>query len=255
MSRFLLGALVLLSTPAFAVLVGAHQGGVFGPEGPNSLPQFQQAFEWGANIVEMDLRVTKDGVAVVFHDEELSPLSSCRGRINDKTWEDVSQCHFAGREATISRFEDILDWAAGKDVTVNAEFKDEGAIAPAIAAAVGSGALGQVYFQTQNNRTKYEMARAMNANVRLLYRVENDEDMAWIKSLNDNALAIIEIHKKMARRETVDAIHAMGKLASMDSFDFSLTKELFRASCNEVFELGIDIAITNSTRSCLRQRP
>lgn len=252
--KLLIVVLAALSNPAFAFLVGAHQGGVFGPEGANSLPQFRQAADWGADIIEMDLRVTKDGVAVVFHDEDLSPLSSCRGRINDKTWAEVSQCHFAGRDATISRFEEVLDWANGK-VIVNAEFKDEGAIAPAIAAVQARDALSWVYFQTQNNRTKYQMARDLDAHVRLLYRVEHDEDLTWVADLKDDALSIIEIHKKMAGKGTVDAIHAMGRMASMDSFDFSLTKELFRASCDEVFELGIDIAITNSTRSCLRQRP
>lgn len=244
----------LLSTQSWAFLVGAHQGGVFGPEGTNSIPQFQYALEQGAEIFEMDLRVTKDGVAVVFHDDKLNPLSSCRGKIADKTWEEVSQCRFAGHEATIASFDQMLDWGLGKAI-INAEFKDEGAIAPAVAAVLARNAIDQVYFQTQNNRTKYEMARALSPKVHLLYRVESEEDIQWVAALKDNNLTVIEIHKKVANQSTVDAIHAMGKLASMDSFDFSGTKEFFGATCDKVFDLGIDIAITNRVSGCLKQKP
>ncbi len=58
-------------------LVIAHRGG-FGPDPENSIAAFENALALGADMIELDVRPTRDGRPVVAHDPELRgrPISS-----------------------------------------------------------------------------------------------------------------------------------------------------------------------------------
>ncbi len=64
-----------LKDTAFAVI--AHRGGGRNsdrlPESENSLGMIAIAQQFGANGIEIDVRLTKDGVPILFHDENFSP--------------------------------------------------------------------------------------------------------------------------------------------------------------------------------------
>jgi glycerophosphoryl diester phosphodiesterase len=58
-------------------LVIAHRGAsAYAPE--NTLSAFNLAYEMGADGIELDVQLTKDGVPVVFHSESLHPTYSIR---------------------------------------------------------------------------------------------------------------------------------------------------------------------------------
>lgn len=72
----LMGAAMLLAA-APGILVHGHRGArAVLPE--NTLPAFQHAIEAGADVLELDLAVTRDNVLVVSHDPVL-PETVCRG--------------------------------------------------------------------------------------------------------------------------------------------------------------------------------
>jgi glycerophosphoryl diester phosphodiesterase len=84
------GALAIISRPApnhpffkpGEFLVMAHRGGRrLGPE--NTLHTFRQAVALGVDVLEMDLRVTRDNHLVVFHDEAVARTTDGNGRIAD----------------------------------------------------------------------------------------------------------------------------------------------------------------------------
>ena len=63
-------------------LVVAHRGySAAAPE--NTLPALHAAVEAGADGVEIDLQITKDGVVVLFHDPELDRTTNCTGPISE----------------------------------------------------------------------------------------------------------------------------------------------------------------------------
>ena len=65
-------------------LIIAHRGAsAFAPE--NTLAAFQRAIEDGAEGIEFDVRLAKDGVPVVFHDSNLYRLGRIEGRVSDFT--------------------------------------------------------------------------------------------------------------------------------------------------------------------------
>jgi glycerophosphoryl diester phosphodiesterase len=66
----------------------AHRGGsLLAPE--NTLVAFDRAVELGADAVETDVHLTRDGVAVVFHDDETGRLTGAAGTIEERTLAEV----------------------------------------------------------------------------------------------------------------------------------------------------------------------
>lgn len=65
-------------------LIVAHRGAsAFAPE--NTFAAFQKAIEAGAEGVEFDVRLAKDGVPVVFHDAKLKRIGQKTGGVSDFT--------------------------------------------------------------------------------------------------------------------------------------------------------------------------
>lgn len=68
--------------PAAAVLVASHRGQWrSAPE--NSLGAIDQAIKDGAEIVEIDVRLTSDGVPVLMHDSTVDRTTDGRGQVAD----------------------------------------------------------------------------------------------------------------------------------------------------------------------------
>ena len=55
----------------------------------NTLPSIRAAFDYGADMVEIDLRRTKDGSFAVFHDEMLECRTEAAGRVSDYTMDQL----------------------------------------------------------------------------------------------------------------------------------------------------------------------
>jgi len=106
----------------------AHRGGAaLAPE--NTLEAFEQAVtHWGADMLELDVQATVDGVLVVFHDETLERCTSGVGRVDAQPWAELRALDAgvrwpasAGRGVRIPRLDAVLE--ALPDVRLNIELK------------------------------------------------------------------------------------------------------------------------------------
>jgi glycerophosphoryl diester phosphodiesterase len=101
------------------ILVGVHRGGYFTANN-NTIDRFEKAIKQGVDIIEMDLRLTKDGVPVVVHDANLDRTSNKPLNLTDLTADDLSELdagswfdlRFAGER--IPRLSTLLKWAHNK---------------------------------------------------------------------------------------------------------------------------------------------
>jgi len=86
----------------------AHRG-LWSPDGypENSLGAFQAASAAGYGI-ELDVQLTADGEAVVFHDASLERMTGAHGRVADHTAADLGRLSLAGGEETIPTLADAL---------------------------------------------------------------------------------------------------------------------------------------------------
>ncbi|MEO8357088.1 MAG: glycerophosphodiester phosphodiesterase [Chloroflexota bacterium] len=71
-------------------LVIAHQGGDSVWPG-DTLYAFEKAVEVGADVLEMDAHITKDGQIVLMHDEEVDRTTDGTGLIEDMTLDELKQ--------------------------------------------------------------------------------------------------------------------------------------------------------------------
>jgi glycerophosphoryl diester phosphodiesterase len=233
--------------------VGAHRGG-FWSLVQNTTGDFTTSLEAGADIIELDLRWTKDGGVVVFHDTTLSGHTFCSGLIRDHTFAEVRQCRLLPTGARIQSFAEILQWTRGRNVIVNAEFKDDEVIEPALRVVERHAAWDRVYFQASAHYDRYARARELAPRADLLVNTRDMDTLRWALGLGDAHLVVISLPEAMQTREAVALVHQYGKAASANSWRAAQLQEWFTAACDRLFEMGIDIAITNNVQSCVTQR-
>ena len=100
----------------------AHRG-LWSKDGPpeNSLGAFEAACEAGYGI-ELDVQLSSDGEAIVFHDGTLQRMTGREGRIGDYTAADLSQMRLDASDETIPTLADTLT-LVGHRAMVHIELK------------------------------------------------------------------------------------------------------------------------------------
>ena len=74
----------------WSVLIAAHRGDTTdAPE--NSLPSIVSAIDKGMQVVELDVQLTKDGIAVLNHDSDLRRVAGVRTRVDELTYAQLRQ--------------------------------------------------------------------------------------------------------------------------------------------------------------------
>lgn len=104
-------------------LLTGHRGAA-ALEAENTLPSFYKAVECGATAVELDVYPTRDGVAVVVHDEDLSRLTGVSALVTQLTYAEASRLRVLGR-ARIPTLREALAMAKGR-LSVDIEVKKPG---------------------------------------------------------------------------------------------------------------------------------
>lgn len=105
----------------------AHRGASsYAPE--NTLLSFYTGLYMGANGIETDVRQTKDGVLVLFHDTTLTRMTGAEGSVSDYTLAQLQAFTFEKNGLTdkIAVFEDFLRQFAFRDLTFAIEIKQSG---------------------------------------------------------------------------------------------------------------------------------
>lgn len=108
--------------------VFAHRGASgYAPE--NTLEAFLLAIEQGADGIELDVQLSKDGVPVVIHDETVDRVTGQSGFVKDFTLQELKEMvvlreRFAKyRDARIPTLREVLDAVRSSGIAVNIELK------------------------------------------------------------------------------------------------------------------------------------
>ncbi len=100
------------------VLVAAHRGDWFwAPE--NSLRGFQNCIEMGVDIIELDVRMSKDDVPVIIHDLTLERTTTGKGNVADWTLDSLKTLYLKDATGFITQeriptLEEVMNFTKGK---------------------------------------------------------------------------------------------------------------------------------------------
>lgn len=107
----------------------AHRG--FSSVAPeNTMAAFRRAAEAGADGLELDVHLTKDGEIVVIHDETVKRTTDGKGKVRDLTLEEIRRLdagswfgkEFAGEKIPV--LQEVLELAAEQNLWLNIELKN-----------------------------------------------------------------------------------------------------------------------------------
>ena len=226
----------------------AHRGfNTIAPE--NSMPAFGAAVALGAEEIEFDLWITKDGEVVSCHDDTLDRVSAGTGKIYDYTYEELLDFDFGikyGKKfkgLKILKFEDILKKFACHTImnvhikTINNECEyDPESLRKIIALIDKYDCRKYVYF-TSGNDNLLRLASEMAPDI---CRCVGGGDAPW--EMVERAIRYdckkIQLLKGKFNQEMIDKAHKNGIICNVFwSDDEEETKKFI--------EMGIDTILTN----------
>lgn len=94
-------------------LIMAHRGGAHEHE-ENTLSAFKTCYENGIRGYETDVRMTKDGVLVILHDDSLDRTHNATGPVEEKTAAELKEIVTKKGGEKFLFLEDLLDYFADK---------------------------------------------------------------------------------------------------------------------------------------------
>jgi len=109
-------------------IVIAHRGNsIATPE--NTMPAYQMAQQLGADMIEADVNISRDGVLVMIHDWKLDRTTNLKGAVHETTTKDLLKADAGGwfsnefQGAKIPTTEELLEFAKIKGISLCFEVK------------------------------------------------------------------------------------------------------------------------------------
>ncbi len=130
------------------ILVAAHRGAHNG-NFENSIASTKNAIKLGVDIIEMDVRTTKDGHLVLMHDSKIDRTTTGTGKVEDLTLAEIRKYKLKapyGRisDETVPTFEEFLKVIKGK-ILVDIDMKTDNAKG-VVEAVLKTGTMKDVFY-------------------------------------------------------------------------------------------------------------
>ena len=110
-----------LSVKPFAVV--GHRGAK-GECAENTLPCIEHAVKIGVDIVEVDVRETKDGELIILHDEDFKRVAGVDLKPKDLTLKEIKERIRIYGKHEVPTLSEVLDFIKGTDVGIFIEIKE-----------------------------------------------------------------------------------------------------------------------------------
>ncbi len=108
----------------------AHRGSA-GTHPENTMDAFYEAERVGADGIELDVQLTKDGEIVVIHDETVNRTTNGKGFVKDYTLKEIQKLHANYKfkknfikKIGIPTLIEVFDWLKGNHLICNIELKN-----------------------------------------------------------------------------------------------------------------------------------
>jgi glycerophosphoryl diester phosphodiesterase len=227
-------------------MIQAHRGAsAYCPE--NTLEAFSKAIEMGADAIELDVHLAKDGEVVVAHDERLERVSNGTGYINDHTLEELKSLDFSklfpGKVCRIPTLAEVFSLVKPSPLTVNIELKTTERLYPGLCEKLASlaeefGMAGRILYSSFNHYSLREIKQiAPNSKIGLLYQLGMVDPWVYANYVGADAIHP-HYYVVAALPETVKLCHENGVKVNVWTVDDGEAIKMMLKS-------GVDGIITN----------
>jgi glycerophosphoryl diester phosphodiesterase len=110
-------------------MIFGHRGAA-GTYPENTMTSFEAAAASGAQGIELDVQLTKDGTIVVIHDETVNRTTNGKGAVNKYTYEELARLDASHKFnlqtgfCAIPTLEQVLQWLSNNNLIINIELKN-----------------------------------------------------------------------------------------------------------------------------------
>ncbi len=110
------------------VVIGHRGASAYHPE--NTMSAFRAAYQMGADMIELDITLSKDGVPVVIHDDTLDRTTNGKGKVSHYLLAELQKLDAGSwfdekhQGEHLPTLEEVLQFAEGK-IAINIEIKPE----------------------------------------------------------------------------------------------------------------------------------
>ncbi|MBD0776760.1 glycerophosphodiester phosphodiesterase family protein [Maribacter sp. ANRC-HE7] len=187
------------------VLVASHRGAHMG-NFENSIASAKQAIRLGVDIIEADVKTTKDGYLVLMHDSSIDRTTTGKGKVEDLTLAEIRKYKLKapyGRisDETVPTFEEFLKVTKGK-IMVDVDMKTDNV--KGILKAVHDFDMGDQVFYFDNDYDQLDLIKELDKSAQLMPR-------AYSLQMADSAIVkfappVVHIDSKFNTKEVGDLL-------------------------------------------------
>jgi len=214
------------------VIAIAHRGDPVGHR-ENTLPAFAAALAQGADMLELDLRRTRDGAIVVLHDQSLLRLWGLDTSVGDLDLSEVAR--LGEGDVRIPTLRQVLD-TVPPEVELMVDFTRREVVAGALDQALSADALDRCLFVTGNVEA-LRLLRGLSGRARI--------GLTWTEGADPPLDVLGELGAEFwnpmysfVTAEGVAAVHEAGLLVSTWTVDVS--EDMTRVVAD-----GVDAVVSN----------
>ena len=226
------------------VWVVGHRGAM-GHRPENTFASFEHALELGADWIELDVHLTRDGALAVIHDEAVDRTTDGHGLVKDHTLAELKQLDagswfgpaYAGQR--IPTLEEVLAWARERGTVVDIEIKNApiyyAGIEDAVVRALHSQEMTEQVIVISFDHRAVQQVKALDARIAtgVLY-AGRPVDGGIGLARQANADAVLP-HWAYVTSEDVRAAHAAGlSVAPWASSDPTILARLIEAGVDGI---------------------
>ena len=195
----------MTKTPMSRPSVFAHRG--FSSRAlENSLEAFRLAMAVPVDMIEFDVRKSRDNHLYVLHDRDTGRTCDRNIDIEGSTEEEIGKVRLKNGEP-LSRLKDVLDLVAGR-TALDIEIKSDGAGALCAAQLIGSGYRGNVLISSFHENEVIDARRIMpDAQVSVIFDSFGPSD---VNAYARQGYRIISLKRSSVTAELVALLHGRG---------------------------------------------
>lgn len=227
------------------LVVVAHRGlGYLAPQ--NTLSAVRAAVVMGVDMVEVDVRLTADGVPVLLHDADVDSTTNGTGDVVAMTLSQVQALEITHNDELVGdfsceripTFREMLGLATGR-IDIMVDLKQGAAVAALVIEE--EGLLSQAVML--GSQSELSEARAVVPDLRIMIRPAEHVEIQPFGDAFVPVPDVVHIDPGFDDPETIDLIHALGAKVLMDMWAADAYAALLGdlSQYAEAHEAGIDI--------------